>query len=158
MTEADFETYLVRTVPGYAQEHVKAGSLSPEDALEKAKQEFRKLLPDGPHTRDHYLYTVEDEADYPIGILWFAKQERGAGRTAFAYDIEIFPPYRRRGYGSQVFRLLEDKVRDLGLSTISLHVFGHNHAARAMYRGLGYAETHVMMSKSLDAGTAQGSI
>jgi len=44
---------------------------------------------------------------------------------------------------------LEERVRHLGLSTISLHVFGHNHAARALYEKLGYVTTNVMMSKTL---------
>ena len=151
MTESEFETYLARLIPEYAQEHLQAGSLTPENALQESERQTRALLPDGVHTEDQYLYVIEDEADgTPVGVLWFARQDRGTGPHAFVYDVEIDPAFRRRGYGSQAFRLLENKVRELGLSAISLHVFGHNHAARAMYTQLGYDEKHVIMTKTLD--------
>ena len=44
---------------------------------------------------------------------------------------------------------LEETVRALGLDEIRLHVFGHNGAARALYRKLGFVETNVMMAKQL---------
>ncbi len=51
--------------------------------------------------------------------------------------------------GEQAFQALEIKVRELGLHTIALHVFGHNHAARAMYEKLGYITTNVQMLKTV---------
>jgi len=155
MTEAEFEIYMARMVPDYAREHVGAGSMSEEDALRLAEEQVRELLPEGVATKDQYIYSVRDKAESEaVGVLWFARQERGAQTTAFVYDIQIFEPFRRRGYASQAFRLLEDRARELKISAISLHVFGHNHGARKMYTGLGYEETHVMRSKSL--GTEEG--
>ena len=151
MTDGEFDAYLAHLIPDYAREHVEAGSLSADDALEKAEGQVRRLLRDGPRTPDHYLYSLEDDADGSVvGILWFAREDRGTGPQAFVYDIEIKPKFRRRGYASHAFRLLEERVRELGLSSIALHVFGHNQAARSMYSKLGYVETHVMMAKTLD--------
>ena len=45
--------------------------------------------------------------------------------------------------------VLEDKVRELGLDSISLHVFGHNHAAIALYQAAGYETTDLHMVKKL---------
>lgn len=155
MTDAEFETYTARLIPDYAQEHVEAGNWSPEEALERSERQVRELLPEGPRTPNQFVYTIQDErTETTVGILWFARQQRRAAWEAYVYDIEIDEEYRRRGYGSDAFRALEEKVRGLGLSTISLHVFGHNRAARAMYEGLGYVETDIWMSKTLDCGGA----
>jgi ribosomal protein S18 acetylase RimI-like enzyme len=40
-------------------------------------------------------------------------------------------------------------MREMGITTIALHVFKHNHPARAMYEKLGYVGTDTMMSKEL---------
>lgn len=150
MTDQEFETYIERLIPGYAQEHVRAGSFPEADAENIARQEVMSLVPEGVHTTDHYLYVIEDEpGGNAVGVLWFARQTRGATTIAFVYDIEIDEQFRRRGYASQAFGLLEDRVRELGLSTISLHVFGSNTAARDMYRKLGYEEKHVVMAKDI---------
>ena len=67
----------------------------------------------------------------------------------FIYDLRIYDEYQRRGYARQAMLALETKVRELGLDTISLHVFGHNHAAKALYDQLGYEVTNINMSKKL---------
>src|SRR6266851_490585 len=65
------------------------------------------------------------------------------------FNIVIFEAFRRQRYGTQALQALEERARQLGLASISLHVFGHNHAARATYEKLGYATTNVMMRKML---------
>lgn len=147
MSEVDFKAYLEEIIPDYAQEHVQSGRWTAEEALAASQAEFAQLLPDGLATENQHLFNIMvDGESRPVGILWFAVQKG----KAFVYDIVIHDSFQRRGYATQAFLLLEDKVRQLGLNTISLHVFGHNHAARAMYQKLGYAETNVMMSKTLD--------
>jgi ribosomal protein S18 acetylase RimI-like enzyme len=95
------------------------------------------------------LYSIEDMAGAKVGMLWFAVERRPAGARAFVYDVEVFEPFRRRGYAEQAFKAMEERVRELGLNTISLHVFGHNHAARTLYEKLGYIATNLNMSKTL---------
>jgi RimJ/RimL family protein N-acetyltransferase len=68
---------------------------------------------------------------------------------AFIYDIEIYEPFRRRGYASQALLAAEDKARELGLKAIALHVFGYNTGARALYDKLGYRVTDLTMAKDL---------
>ena len=146
MSEADFKAYLEVLIPDYAQEHVKSGRWTAEEALAESRAETGKLWHHGLATENQYIFNiVADGETEPVGILWFAVQKG----KAFVYDIVIHDSFQRRGYASQAFLVLEGKVRQLGLNTISLHVFGHNHAARAMYQKLGYAETNVMMSKTL---------
>ena len=151
MTEPEFQAFRATEIAEYAKAHVTAGRWRPEDSLRLAEQEINDLLPDGLATPHHYLFSLRDEAlGAPVGRLWFAvQQEAGSKPTAFVFNIVIFEAFRRQGYGSQAMQALEKQVRQLGLSTISLHVFGHNHAARAMYEKLGYETTNVMMRKLL---------
>ena len=109
------------------------------------------MLPNGLASPDNYLYAIwSDEAplDAPVGVLWIAVLRRKPAQ-AFIYDFIIFEPYRRRGYGRQALLAVEDKVRALGLDTIGLHVFGHNHGAIALYEKAGYEVTDIMMSKKV---------
>ena len=150
MNETEFQAYLDLVLPAYAQDHARAGNFSAENALELAKLQVQQILPDGLATQNHYFFNIEDETlANGVGVLWFAVQNRGNGPIAFVYDVRVYEESQRRGYGTQAFQILEEKAREMGLTTISLHVFGHNHPARAMYKKLDYVETDVMMSKTI---------
>jgi ribosomal protein S18 acetylase RimI-like enzyme len=150
MTEAEYQAFLTPAIAEYAQDHVKSGRWTAEEAVEQARKEFHDLLPDGVATPNQYLFTLVNEAQQPAGMLWFALQEQQGARMAFVYDIRIDDAFQRRGYGSEAFRQLENKVQALGGSSIALHVFGHNHAAIAMYQKLGYKPTNIRMVKTLE--------
>jgi ribosomal protein S18 acetylase RimI-like enzyme len=92
---------------------------------------------------------VEDELDQKVGILWVAINHRGLP-TAFVFDVEIYEAFRRCGYAEQAFLRLEEEMKALGMTKIGLHVFGHNHAARALYEKVGYETTNIQMAKALD--------
>ncbi|NLX08324.1 MAG: GNAT family N-acetyltransferase [Chloroflexi bacterium] len=150
MTEADYAAYLERLLPEYAAEHVRAGNWPAEHAETMAQAQLQAILPDGLHTPDHYLYLlrVEGETD-PVGQLWLGVMRQGGAPRAFIYDIEIYERFRRRGYATQALQAAEAQARELGLSSIALHVFGHNTGARALYEKQGYAVTDVVMAKDL---------
>jgi ribosomal protein S18 acetylase RimI-like enzyme len=149
MTEAEFQAYLDPAIEEYGQEHVKSGRWRAEEATEKSAAEFRALLPDGVHSADQHLFAIKDEAGTQVGILWFAVRDNNGKRTAFIYDVRIGEAFQRRGYATQAFQALEALARKMGLAAISLHVFGHNTAARTLYEKLGFIVTNVNMSKSL---------
>jgi ribosomal protein S18 acetylase RimI-like enzyme len=150
MTEAELQTYLEPAIAGYAAEHVKAGRWSQAEALEESRKEFTELLPDGLHTAKQHLFSIKDDAGAHVGMLWFAEQERGGEHSAFIYDINIDEPFQRRGYATQAFQVLETLARDMGITAISLHVFGHNTAARALYEKLGFETVNVLMTKRIE--------
>lgn len=149
MSISDFEIYLNESIQSYADEKIRAGNWSEAEGLELSRQEFAQLLPDGVATPDNYLYTLENEDEEVVGILWVAKRIWGGRLVAFVYDVAIKEDYRRRGYAQQAFLALEDAMREKGMVEIALHVFGHNHAARALYEKLGYTITNINMSKQL---------
>ena len=146
MTEAEYQRFLEPAIAEYAHDHVQAGQWTAEEAVEKARNEFLALLPDGVKTPNHYLFTLVNEAQQNVGMLWFAMRGQG---EAFVYDVRVDDAFQRRGYGSQAFLELENKARDLGATRISLHVFGKNHGAIALYNKLGYEPTNILMAKTL---------
>src|SRR5262245_44401189 len=130
MTDAEFEAYLRPAIEEYAQEHVRSGGWRAEDAAERSAAEFRALLPNGVNSAGQHLFAIKDEAETQVGILWFAVRDKNGKRSAFIYDVRIDEEFQRRGYAMQAFQALEALAREMSLAAISLHVFGHNTAAR----------------------------
>ncbi len=150
MNESEFHAYRKDAIAQSACDHIKAGKWTPGEALRLAEQEDQHLLPEGLASPNQYLFTIEDERyGIKVGMLWFAVRDGGTGPEVFVHDVRIVEEFRRRHYGTAAFRALESHVRTLGLTTICLHVFGHNLAARSMYEKLGYVTTNVLMSKTL---------
>jgi RimJ/RimL family protein N-acetyltransferase len=148
MDETSFRGYTDHLVHDYAADKVKSGVWSADEAEDRAAKELEGLLPDGTLTRDHYLYSVRDESvPAEVGILWISPRDSGAGRTLWIYDVIVRDGFRRRGYASRILHLVEDKARELGAAKVELHVFGHNHGARALYEKLGYTPTSIVMAK-----------
>ena len=150
MTESEYQAYRKGAVEEYARERVREGDWQPADALHKAEQEFLRMLPQGVNTQNQYLLSIQaDQTDLNLGMLWFAVRGTAPHLAAFIYDFMIYEPFRQRGYGTQALRALDDKARELGIATISLHVFGHNQAAIALYQKAGYEITNLQMAKKL---------
>jgi hypothetical protein len=51
MTTAEFDAYRARFIPEYAEDHVRAGDWSAEQAEDLAARQIDELLPAGPGTR-----------------------------------------------------------------------------------------------------------
>lgn len=149
MTESDLHVYLQNAIEEYAQEHVKAGNWHPSEALQQSEKEFQQLLPDGVASKDQYLFSIIDATGLKVGLLWFAVRYQSSQPYAFVYDFLIYEEFRRRGYGKQAFAVLEELVQELGLDSISLHVFGHNQPAIALYQAAGYEIVDLIMTKKL---------
>lgn len=150
MTAAEYQPYLDMSVREYAEEKVQAGNWQPEEALERSAKEFQQLLPEGVATRDQYLYTIEDATlGKKVGMIWLARLMQGTKPVMFIYDFRIDETHRRKGYGEQAMLAAEVQAKALGYDTIALHVFGFNHAARALYEKLGYQITNINMAKKL---------
>ena len=148
MTESEFEIYLEKAVPEYANDNVQAGYWSEEEALERSRKAFNNLLPQGVKTENNYLFRVQSEENgEKIGMVWMKHETpRPHG---FIYDIALDESQRGKGYGKQTMLALEEVARELGLETIGLHVFTRNEAAMRLYKGLGYEVTSQNMTKKL---------
>jgi ribosomal protein S18 acetylase RimI-like enzyme len=147
MTQPEYEAFLERTIPEYAADHVRAGNWTEAESLERSRKEFEDLLPLGLNTEDNFLYTLYD-GEQAIGLIWM-KVKRQTSISGFIYDVFIEEKFRGKGYGKSLMLLLEEKAREMGLSSLELHVFGSNHVARKLYETIGYETTNVLMSKQL---------
>lgn len=149
-TQNDFETYLAKALPHLAEEIAQARGISQEAGMSVAQNSFSNLFPKGEvNAKDQYIGFLVEGAD-KVGIIHFGvRKDPNSSPDVYLWDVEIFKPYRRNGFGKTAMRLLESQVRDLGLNRISLNVFGHNKMARALYEDLGYHTRSLSMTKDV---------
>ena len=151
--DAPYHEYRKDLVRNYAADKVRTGAWSQAEAEGRAARDVDGLLPDGPATQGHFIYSVRDDStDAEVGTVWFALRNSGVGRSVWIYDIKIDESFRRKGYASRTLELVEDRAIKLGARSVELHVFGHNHVARALYEKMDYNETSITMAKKIDAG------
>ena len=154
-----FQAWAAAQSESYAAEKVKSGAWPADGALERAKNEFLALLPDGlntPLTHILDIWAVIDSPhasrapENPIGAVWLTQGPFGreAGH-AWIFDVEIDTAFRGRGYGRATMMALEEYARAQGITEIGLHVFGHNTVAANLYRAVGYETTSLTMRKIL---------
>jgi len=150
LAEAPFQEYRKHLVRDYAADKIQAGTWSRTEAESNAAKDVDGLLPEGPVTRNHFLYMVTDDSiPAEVGIVWFALTDSGVGRSVWIYDLIIHENFRRKGYASQTLNLVEQRAAQLGATSVGLHVFGHNKGAQALYKEQGYNTTSIIMAKPI---------
>jgi ribosomal protein S18 acetylase RimI-like enzyme len=148
MTEAEYRS---------ATEHREAESvralsrLMPEElAWERVRGGTARFLPDGLDTAGHHLLTAVNEAGEAVGNAWVGPDpSQASASAAWLYDINVFPRYRRSGYGSAVLAAAEALIAREGMTALGLNVVGDNEAAIALYRRNGYEVTSMAMRKKV---------
>jgi GNAT superfamily N-acetyltransferase len=148
MTASEFEHFLSRSIPEYADEKVKAGNWTTEEALERSRASHGELLPDGLNSPRQHLFTIESDGRV-AGRVWLCSDPTIAGGAGFIYDLFVEEAFRRQGVATAAMTLLEREARRLGLRALALHVFGFNVPARSLYQKLGYEITNVNMAKPI---------
>ena len=150
LEEARFQEYRKHLVRDYAADKVRAGAWSRAEAESNAAKDVDGLLPEGPGTHNHFLYSITDDSiPAEVGIVWFALTASGVGRSVWIYDLIIHENFRRRGYASQTLNLVEQRAARLGATSVGLHVFGHNKGAQALYKEQGFNTTSITMVKPI---------
>jgi len=150
MTGDEFEGWSGRARDAYAEDVRVELGYTAEAAREKSRRDFASLLPDGVSSPGQTMLTAEDaDSGELVGYLWFGVRDYGGQRIGFVWQIEVLEAARGRGYGRAIMTALEEQVTSRGIDRIDLNVFGGNNVARALYRSLGYRETHVGMTKQL---------
>ncbi|MCI4367683.1 MAG: GNAT family N-acetyltransferase [Thermoplasmata archaeon] len=153
MTEDVYRGWLEGEIREYAEEHVRTGEWSKENAIARSQGEFHTLLPKGIATPGQFLYTLQDPGtSQTVGVVWFQAgvgPRPGEAPKAYVYDIVVRPEFRGKGYGEAAMRKVETEVRERGFGSLGLHVFGHNAVARSLYEKLGYVATNIVMKKTL---------
>jgi len=125
----------------------------PEElARERARQGTAQFLPDGLDTAGHHLVVAENGSGEAVGNAWIGPDPRQAVGTvdsAWLYDINVFAPFRRRGYGSAILAAAEEFVAREGRTSLALNVVGDNEVAVALYQRNGYEVSSMYLHKSV---------
>ena len=148
MLQKDFDELMKMEVQNYADEKVKAGTWTKEESLQKSKEAFQQLLPNGLQTTYHFLLSLSiPETNEVVGYFWYHFDESHPQKEAFIYNFLIFEPYRGQGFGRRALESLEKHVKQQGVKKLSLHVFAHNKRAIHLYQQSMYDVTDINMSK-----------
>ncbi|GGC92327.1 GNAT family N-acetyltransferase [Enterococcus wangshanyuanii] len=146
MRQETFKDYVALAISEYAKDKIKAGTWSESEALGLAEKSFTDLLPDGPETKDNYLFSLFiSESTEEIGIIWIKVTDQ----KGFIYDFMIDEKYRGQGYGKRALSTIDEWAREHGLQEIGLHVFAHNESAYHLYKKMGYLETDITMVRKI---------
>jgi ribosomal protein S18 acetylase RimI-like enzyme len=152
MTESEFREQLEATAVDYAREKVRAGHYEPGGAVERAREEIARVVPEGLRTPGHHAaFIVPPGGSDPVGWVWYGVREDGGRPALFIWELRVFEGHRRRGHAEAALAALEPRARELGAERISLHVFAHNGPARALYEKVGYEVRDLWMTKSVPA-------
>ena len=144
LTLADREPFLAHLVRLRAESNHSDepfSPITPADQRDPRKVDFDAFsLPrTEPKWRRGFAIVTEDG-----GIVGYAElkgDEFRAGLHRCELGIGIERPYRRLGLGRQLLYTAIELARSSGtIEWIDLFVFGHNVAARALYRELGFEE------------------
>ena len=112
-------------------------SMPAYEAKKKAEEEQYSLLSKGVNTKDHFLFTI-DQDGINIGSIWFSKLEKKRKFIAFIFYVGIDKDLRGKGFGTTAMEMVEAEINKIGVNTVRLHVLKNNSAAIKMYQKLGY--------------------
>lgn len=143
--QQDFDRFLEREIRSYAEDHVRNGNWEAEDALERSRKEFEHYLSNGIHTPHQYVWSILNDADQKIGVLWVEV----TAAKAFIYDFVIDEEFRGKGLGKQALAAMDEKLKSMNVESIALHVFGDNFSAQELYKKMGFVITDMHMMKKL---------
>lgn len=143
----EFQKYISFAVNEYAEEKIQAGTWQRNDALANSEQTYNRLLPNGLETSGNYFYSIYDDSNI-ISYIWVGNDNENES-NAFIFDFEIYKQYQNNGFGSKAIILAEKEAKNMGFSSIGLHVFGSNQRAIHVYQKCGYGITDIKMQKEL---------
>ena len=143
--QQDFEAFLERGIREYAEDHVRNENWPAEGALERSGEQFEKLLPGGIHSKHQHLWSIIDDDNNKIGVLWVQVKDG----KAFIFDFFINEAFRGRGYGKQALAAMDEKLKAMDVESVALHVFGDNITAQELYKRMGFEISGIHMRKKL---------
>jgi len=147
METARLQSWIAASKSEYLDDLVRAGEPA-EQAGASVEQTFARYFPMGAPAENHLVYDVVADGSR-AGYLWIGPHAAGQVSAWWVWDIAIDADRRGQGLGRQAMVLAQDRVRELGGSTLGLNVFGFNAAGRGLYESLGYETTSVRMLKKL---------
>ncbi|GGN50083.1 hypothetical protein GCM10011579_004500 [Streptomyces albiflavescens] len=151
MTQAEYPEWLASEKVAYVGDIVRAGALSPEEAMRKSDRDFAKLIPEGLATPDN-TFLVLEAAGERIGTGWL-KHGYLPGAT-YGYSLHIQEQHRGKGYGRAAMVAGEQATLAAGDSALMFTVWGGNEVAMNLYTSAGYQVVEESRSLGLPRSAA----
>jgi ribosomal protein S18 acetylase RimI-like enzyme len=153
MDEADFQAFVERSIPRRAAKWIERGIWTEAQALATSRSNYLQRLPKGRDTPgNHFLKVVEPASGSAVGEVWYRAEEQGGKLQFWVEWIQIEPDHRRKGYATDVLRILEETAKERGADRVGLTVWVDNPGALRLYSKLGYSSANVNMTKRLVSG------
>ncbi|MEA2685649.1 MAG: hypothetical protein QOE93_844 [Actinomycetota bacterium] len=126
---------MVELYAAVADEGRWIGAESPVDTVE-VRRRWAEALAAG------HVHLVADAGELPgvVGQIGIDVAPYGVASIGMLVDAD----WRRRGVGTALVNAAVDWARDQGCHKVTLQVWPHNQAARALYRSLGFVEEGVL--------------
>ena len=151
MTPAEYSEWLASEKDAYIGDIVRAGAMSPEEAVRKSDRDFAQLLPEGLATPDTTLLVLE-AAGEQIGTGWLKHRYRPG--VTYGYSLYVDEQHRGKGYGRAAMAVGEQATLAGGDSTLMFTVWGGNEVAMNLYTSAGYQVVTEDRSIDLPRGAA----
>jgi GNAT superfamily N-acetyltransferase len=158
LSPPELRDFMERQIAEYAEEEVRAGHWSREEAMELSRGVTSKFFTEDSAAQGHRFFKGVDEAGREVGWIWVGPPptELGLERARWLYQITVAESSRGRGYGRGMLQAMEDLLAGEGVRELYLNVFRWNRVARSLYDSAGYEvvqdwQTETRMRKRLDA-------
>ncbi len=140
LDDKELETYLPHAKRGYVHDLTTAGAFSKQRAEALADKDFDWVVVN--ETGEYYGAFDEIDGEV-VNVAVFCVALDGVGvehdePTLHLYDLEVFEPYRRQGYGLAVLAEVRELAIDKGAESVRLTVWAGNDGARELYRVAGF--------------------
>ena len=153
LTDDELNVYLPHAKRGYVHDLTTAGALSEDRAKALADKDFDWLVI-RESTEYYGAFDVIDEALVNVGVFGVGLDGVDVAHdepTLHLYDLEVFEPYRRRGYGLAILGEVRELAIDRGADSVRLTVWAGNDGARELYRVAGFAPEYERLRYRLDS-------
>lgn len=152
MTDADFQAFLRKFIPEYAYEQTQSGNWHANEAMARAQQEIRQILPQGAKSDHQYLFNIVDteRGQERVGMIWYTLDDFSLNKKIFLSDFFILNEFRGKGYEEQALAELKDRARAAGVGRIETHVFAQNPAEVALFQNNGFQSVSIFMSAQVN--------
>ena len=150
LTREQSASYLPHSQRGFADDLVRAGALDGDRALRTAVADYASLDDEG--TTYVAGYADVDGTEQWVGVIGWALKgfdTDHAERTLYVYDLEVFEPFRRRGFGEGLLSFAAGEAERAGADAVRLTVWEGNDGAKALYRRLGFVDENARMRMRL---------
>ena len=137
---------------------VTVGALTEADrsSLTRAGVHPDALLPVGPTSAGHRLWTARDLAGQPVAVVRLLVTERSDGRHVVGRRLEVVAGRRREGLGRAVVRVVEERCVAGGIRSVTMTLEEPTAAARALADRCGYRVAARTLARRLTGPGAGG--